>query len=90
MRGASGRLTPADLNAAIRKHLSTIDQHVVVTTRDAHGLRDAPVSDAFSPTKYDATRLAELLDDGKVISARKLGIRAENVTITPVEEVFRR
>jgi len=90
MRGALGRLTLADVNAAIRKHLSATDLDVVVITKDAEGLRDALVSDAFSPIRYDGEKPASLLAEDKVIGARKLGIRAENVRITPVDEVFRR
>ena len=45
--------------------------------------------DAFSQMKYDGTKPAELLAEDQVIGARKLGIRAENVKITPVEEIFR-
>ena len=45
-------------------------------------------SDESSPIQYDAEKPKELLDEDKVIGARKLGIKAENIRITPVEEVF--
>jgi zinc protease len=89
MRDALGKLTLADVNAAIRRHLSATDLDVVIITKDAEGLRDALVSDAFSPIKYDGEKPADLLAEDKVIGARRLGIKAENVRITPVEEVFR-
>lgn len=54
----------------------------------AAGLRDALVADAFSTVKYDAQQPADILAEDKVIGARKLGIPAEKVRITPVEEVF--
>ena len=90
MRDALGRLTVADVNAAIRRHLSATDLSVVMITKDAEGLKNALVSDAFSPMKYDGEKPAELLAEDKVIGARKLGVQAANVRITPVEEVFRR
>lgn len=90
MRDALGRLTLADVNAAIRKHLSATDLDVVVITKDAEGLRDALVSDAFSPITYDGEKPAALLAEDKVIGARKLGIRPEKVKVVPVEEVFER
>lgn len=89
MRDALGRLTLADVNTAIRRHLSATDLSVVMITKDAEGLRDALVSDAFSPIRYDGEKPAELLAEDKVIGARKLGIPAANVRITAVEDVFR-
>ncbi len=89
MRDQLTKLTRDDVNAAIKRHLSATDLNVVIITKDAEGLRDALVSDAFSPIKYDAEKPTALLEEDKVIGARKLNIRAENVRITPVEEVFR-
>jgi len=48
------------------------------------------LADAFSPIKYDGEKPQSLLDEDKVIGARKLGIRPENIRITPVEQVFDR
>jgi zinc protease len=88
MRSALQKLTRDDVNRAIKKHLSAKDVHVVVITKDAAGLRDALVAETFSPIKYDAEKPAELLAEDKVIGAKKLGIVADKVKITPVEEVF--
>ena len=89
MREQLSKLTRDDVNAAIKRHLSATDLNVVIITKDAEGLRSALVSDAFSPIKYDAEKPAALLEEDKVIGARKLNIKPENVRITPVEEVFR-
>jgi zinc protease len=88
MRSALQKLTRDDVNRAIRKHLSAKDLSVVIITKDAKGLRDALAADAFSPIKYDAEKPADLLAEDKVIGARKLGIPAEKIKVTPVEEVF--
>jgi len=88
MRAKLGRLTRADVNAAIKRHLQAKDLSVVVITKDAETLKDALVSDAFSPITYDGEKPKELLDEDKVVGALKLGIRPDAVTITPVEEVF--
>src|SRR5205085_3176163 len=53
MRDALQKLTVADVNAAIRKHLTARDLSVVVVTKDAAGLKQALVSDAPSTIKYD-------------------------------------
>jgi zinc protease len=89
MRERLGRLTREDVNRAIRAHLSATDLAVVVITKDAEGLKQALVTDAFSPITYDGEKPADLLAEDKVIGARKLGIEAEAVRITPVDEVFK-
>lgn len=88
MRDALAKLSAADVNAAIKKHLSTRNLSVVITTKDAAGLKQALVSDAFSPIKYDANKPQSLLDEDKQIGEMKLNIRPEAVRITPAAEVF--
>ncbi len=90
MRNALSKLTREQVNAAIRRHLSATDLSVVIIAKDAEALRDALVADAFSPVKYDSDKAADLLAEDKVIGARKLAIKPENVKITPVEGVFAR
>jgi zinc protease len=90
MRERLGKLTRTDVNAAVKKHLQAKDLSVVMITKDAEGLKEKLVSDAFSPITYDGEKPKELLDEDKVIGARKLGIKAEAVTITSVEDVFAR
>ncbi|HWL38913.1 MAG TPA: insulinase family protein [Gemmatimonadaceae bacterium] len=90
MRNALSKLTRAQVNDAIKRHLSATDLSVVVITKDAEAFRDALLADAFSPIKYDSEKPADLLAEDKVIGARKLSIKPEKVRITPVEEVFAR
>src|SRR5512140_2761278 len=88
MRDKLSKLTRADVNAAIKKHLQAKDLSVVIITKDAAGLKEKLVSDAFSPIVYDGQKAQGLLDEDKVIGAMKLGIKPEAVTITPVDDVF--
>jgi zinc protease len=90
MRDRLAKLTVDDVNRAIRKHLSSKDLSIVIITKDAKDLKDRLVADAFSPISYDAEKPAELLAEDRVIGAMKLGIPAEKVKITPVEDVFAR
>jgi zinc protease len=55
----------ADVNAAIKKHLSARNLSVVFITKDAAGLKNALVSDAFSPITYDAAKPQAVLDEDK-------------------------
>ena len=90
MRKALANLTLEQVNAAVKKHLSATNLSIVYITKDAAGLKQALVADAFSPIRYDGEKPADLLADDKVIGGLRLGIRPENVTITPIEDVFGR
>jgi zinc protease len=90
MRERLSKLTREQVNAAVRKHLSADDLSIVFITRDAQGLKDRLVSGAFSPIQYDAEKPAALLEEDKVIGALELGIRAEAVRVTAVDDVFAR
>ncbi len=88
MRHALAKLTVDDVNAAIRKHLSAKDLSVVIIAKDAEGLKEKLVTDAFSPIKYDGNKPQSLLDEDKAIGSRKLDIKRDNVKITPAAQVF--
>jgi zinc protease len=88
MRDQLSKLTVADVNRAVKKHLSGRDLSVVMITKDAKGLRDRLTSDAPSTITYDAPKPPELLEEDKVIGVLKL--QPTSVTITPVEQVFAR
>lgn len=88
MRDGLAKLTAADVNRAIKRHLSAKDLSVVIITKDAAGLKDKLVADAFSPVKYDAKPSKELTDEDQVIGNLKLGIRADAVKIIAADKVF--
>jgi zinc protease len=88
MRKGLQGLTLEQVNAAIKKHLNARDLSAVFITRDGAGLKQALVSDAPSPIRYDGEKEADLLAEDKVIGAMKLNIAAGTVRVTPVAEVF--
>jgi zinc protease len=90
MRERLAKLTREDVNRAIQKHLSARDLLAVIVTKDAAGLRDALLKDAFSPIKYEGEKPKALLDEDQAIGARKLDLRPDAVRITPVDDVFKR
>ncbi|MDQ2869218.1 MAG: insulinase family protein [Acidobacteriota bacterium] len=90
MREKLAALKLEDVNAAIRRHISFKDLSFVIVTKNAAGLRERLVADAFSPIQYDAEKPKELLDEDKAVGARKLAVRTEAVRVVPVEDVFAR
>jgi len=88
MRDGLSKLSVADLNTAMKKHLSAKNLSVVFIAKDAASLKEKLVGDAFSPIKYDADKPKSLLDEDQIIGNMKLGIKADAVTITPAAKVF--
>jgi zinc protease len=86
MRDRLSKLTLADVNRVVKKHLSGDNLSVVIIAKEATDLKDRLSSDAPSTIKYDAPKPPELLEEDKVIGALKL--QPTSVTITPVEGVF--
>jgi zinc protease len=84
-------LTLEEVNAAIRKHLRADDLVIAMVTADADALKQALVSDAPSPIDYgEIPKPEEVLRQDKEIERYPLGIRAENVVVVPVDEMFAR
>jgi len=88
MRAALSKLTLADVNKAIRKHIRPKDMKIVIITKDADGLKQKLVSDEFSPIQYDGEKPKALLAEDKVIGSLKLRIAADHVHIIPIDDVF--
>jgi zinc protease len=86
MRDRLSKLTLADVNGGIKKHLSGQNLSVVIIAKDAKDLRDRLTSDAPSSIKYDAPKPPDVVEEDKVISVLKL--QPTSVTITPVDQVF--
>src|SRR4029453_6514239 len=60
MRERFAKLRLADVNAAIRRHLSVRDLSIVIVTKDAKGLVERLKADGFSPVRYDAEKPKEI------------------------------
>jgi zinc protease len=88
MRDGLAKLTLADVNGALKKHISAKNLHVVCVTKDAEGLKQQLLSDAPSSMTYEAAKPQELVEDDKRIGARKLAIQEANLKVIPVEAVF--
>jgi zinc protease len=88
MRTGLTKLTLDQVNAAIRRHLSAENVSIVIIAKDAQGLKQTLVADAFSPIQYDGAKDKALLDEDRVIGAMKLHIPASGITVTPIADVF--
>lgn len=88
MRANLARLTCDQVNAAIRRHLTTDHLQIVAITKDAARLKEDMLADVFSPIQYDDEKSADLRAEDRIIGALKLELDPEHVRITPVNDVF--
>jgi len=88
VRKALQSLTLEQVNAAMTRHLSARDFSAVIITKDAAGLKQALIADAFSPIRYDGEKPKALLDEDQVIGNLKLRLDPARVRITPIADVF--
>ena len=84
-------LTKADVDAAIRKHLSVKDLKIAVVAKDAEGLRKLIADGAPTPIVYDTQGTpAEVLAEDAKIAPYPLDIAWDQIVIRPAAEVFAR
>ena len=82
-------LTAGEVNEAVRRHLSAENLNIVIVTQDAQGLREQLLNDAAGIPVYDAPH-PELREEDGLVASESLGIKPENLRITPVDEIFAR
>jgi zinc protease len=81
-------ITLADVNAAIKKYWQYENMQIVMVTDNAKALKDALVNNSPSPYTYPTSKPDSVLKEDEEIVKYPLPIKAENVTIVPVSEVF--
>jgi zinc protease len=90
MRPGLAALTVPSVNAAIRRHLQHRNMYVVFITQDAEGLKRALLSGAPTPIRHSGEKPGELLAEDQEIARFPIPVRAEDITIVGINEVFER
>ena len=88
LRDALAKLTSADVNRAIRQHLSTDRMRIVIVTKDPQPFRDAVAKNTPSPITYNSPKPKEIIDEDASIQRYRVNAKPEDVTVVPVEKVF--
>jgi zinc protease len=81
-------VTLDDVNEAIKKYLQYDNIDIAIVTKDAESLKKALVDDAPSPITYAMPKPESVLAEDREISVFPLHIKAANVRIVPVGELF--
>ncbi len=88
IRSSLEKLTLEDVNRVIREHLQLDNLQFVFVSKNARELRDAIINNKASPLEYNTEKPEALLSEDKAIESRNFGIKAANIRVVPVEEVF--
>ncbi len=82
------KLTRANVNRAIRRHLKLDDVKFVFVTREAQDLRDRLLQNQPSPLEYNSPK-PELASEDAEIEVLQLDFKPQTVSIISAEDVFR-
>ena len=88
LRPALDKVTPDQVNAAIREHLQDDNMYLVVITADAAAFKQKLLSGAPTSITYAGTRSAELLAEDKLIAALPVKVREADIRVLPIDQVF--
>ncbi len=88
LREQLARLTLAQVNQAIKRHLKTNLMQIVLVTKAAEDLRHAILDNQASPISYNSPKSETILAEDKIIMNFKLAVKPEDLKIVPVQQVF--
>ena len=88
MKDNLAKLTLADVNKAIKTYLATNKMRIVMITKDAEALRDEIVGNKPGKITYQSPKPKEITDEDKIIEVFPIPVKAADITITPVGNVF--
>jgi zinc protease len=85
------RMTKADVDKAVRKHLTLTGLSIAIVADHAQALADKLLSDAPTPITYDtAGTPPEILTEDKIIEKFPVPLNKDAVRVVPVEQMFER
>jgi zinc protease len=88
IKTALAKLTVADVNAAIRRHMRVDSIEIVGVAKDTAAIAAALTGGDPTSIHYNAPKPRDVLDEDKIVERWPLGLRREDVTVVPVESVF--
>lgn len=88
LKASIDAVTPAQVNAAIKKHWRVENMHVVIVTSNATALKQKLLSGAATPIAYAGERPAALLAEDKTIASRPIPVKDADITILPIDRVL--
>lgn len=88
VRPALESMTKADVDRAIRSHLTSEGMYLVFITADAQGLKEKLLAGTPTPINYAGPQPPEIQAEDLEIAAFPIAVKAEDITIMGIGEVF--
>jgi zinc protease len=88
LKAAVDKVTPAQVNAAIRKHLQDDNFYLVIITQDAAALKKTLLAGTPTSITYAGERPAALLAEDKIIASFPITVKEADIRIVPIDKVF--
>jgi zinc protease len=88
VKAALAKLTVADVNRAIRKHLRADRLQIVGIAQDTDRLKAELTGGKPTPITYNSPKPPDIVEEDKVVEKWPFHLRPEDVTVVPVAEVF--
>jgi zinc protease len=88
LKAAIDKVTPEQVNAAIKKHLQTDSMHLVIITADAAGMKQKLLSGAPTSITYAGERPPALHAEDKTISALPIKVKETDITVLPIDKAL--
>ena len=82
------KLSLAQVNAAIKRHIGSKTPRIVVVTKDAEGLQKLIIANSPSPITYNSTKPVEILVEDKLIERYPIIVDSSRVRILPAAQAF--
>jgi zinc protease len=90
MRAEWGSLDSKKLAAVVARDLATPDLTIAIVAKNGAALKKALISGRKSPPTYDSPKPKAVTDVDREIEALPLGLKAEDVKVVPIAELFAR
>ena len=82
------KLTLADVNYVIKRYIRTDNLAITAVTRNGAELQQQLLSEDASPMAYNSPKPKEITEEDKIVEKWPLQLRAEDIKVRPVAEVF--
>ena len=83
-------LTLEEVNLAIKKHLQFENMKIAMVTQDAESLKNDLIQNIKSPMEYNNPKPQNVLDEDIEIESYPLDVKAENIHIINVDDIFQK
>jgi zinc protease len=82
------KLTLGDVNRVIKQYIHPDHAVIAVITKNGEDFKKQLLSPEASPMKYNSPKPESITAEDKIVEKYPLGLKADDITIRPVAEVF--